>query len=222
MPPPTMPSACLVSKPQLPAELEPLEATAISPGVEFEAGLIADVDWSQGLAARMELEAVKLERVDMTSAKLRESSWMDVHISGGQFGGTDLAGLTARRIAIETSRMSGCIMSESTLRDVRISSSKLNMTNFRFAKLKNVIFKDCDFTEADFAGATLAGVMFQNCKLERTNFDGAAMSVVDITSCELIDLVGVRGLAGATIGYDQLATIAPNLANELGILLKKD
>jgi len=199
-----------------------LDAKAISPGVEFEAGLIADADWSQGLAARMELEAVKLERVDMTSAKLRESSWMDVQINTGQFGGTDLAGLTARRIAIETSRMSGCIMSESTLRDVRIVASKLDMTNFRFAKLKNIMFKDCDFTEADFAGATLTDVMFQNCKLERTNFDGAAMSVVDITSCELIDLFGVRGLAGATIGYDQLATIAPGLANELGILLKKD
>jgi len=212
----------LVSKPQLPAKLEPLEATKISAGVEFEAGLIADVDWSQGLAARMELETVRLERVDMTSAKLRESSWMDVHISAGQFGGTDLAGLTARRIVIETSRMSGCIMSESILRDFRIAASKLDMTNFRFAKLKNVLFKDCDFTDADFAGVTLSGVMFQNCKLERTNFDGASMNQVDITSCELIDLLGVRGLAGATIGYDQLATLAPSLANELGILLKKD
>jgi len=206
----------------LPPELELFDVTRIEAGVEFENRLIADVDWSNGLAARMQLEVVKLERVDMTSAKLRESSWMDVHISAGQFGGTDLAGFTARRVVIETSRMSGCIMSESGLRDVRIASSKLDMTNFRFAKLKNVVFKDCDFTEADFVGAVLTDVLFQNCKLERTNFDNATMSHVDITSCELIDLTGVRGLAGATIGYDQLATIAPSLANELGILLKND
>lgn len=211
-----------IAKPQLPSVLELLEASELSAGVEFEAGMIQDVDWSHASAARTELETVRLERVDMTLAKLRDSSWMDVQIRTGQFGGTDLAGLTARRVAIEASRMSGTIMSESTLRDVRISSSKLDMTNFRYAKLKNIIFKDCDFTEADFSGATLSGVMFQNCKLERTNFDGAVMSLVDITTCELIDLLGVRGLAGATIGYDQLATIAPSLANELGILLKND
>lgn len=212
----------MVSNPKLLSVLEPLDGSAVSPGTEFEAGLIADANWWQAVAARMELEAVKLERVDMTSAKLREGSWMDVHISGSQCGGTDLAGLTARRILIEASRMSGAILSESALRDVQIIASKLDMTNFRFAKLKNVLFKDCDFTEADFSGSNLVDVIFQNCRLERTNFDGAVMKKVDITSCELIDLAGVRGLAGATIGYDQLATIAPSLANELGIILKND
>lgn len=212
----------IVSKPTLPAQLEELTVGTMGTGVEFENGFIADVDWSAVEARRLSLETVRLEHMNMTAAKLRDGSWLDVYIQGSQGGGADLGGLTARRILIEGSRMSGCIMSEADLRDAQWLGNKLDMMNFRFAKLKNVIFKDCDLTEVDFSGANLLNILFQNCRLERANFDAATMVNVDLTSSQLLDLKGVTGLAGATIGYDQLAAMAPSIANELGIKLKSD
>lgn len=182
---------------------------------------VRDADWSNVTSLRLQLDVVVLERVQLTLASLREGSWMDVRVSGAEASGLDVAGLTGRRIEILSSRLSGVIMSESNLRDVVFRGCKFDLANFRFAKLTSVLFDDCDLTEADLSGATLSGVTFSRCQLRRTNFDAAVMADVDLTASTLTGPKGVRGLSGAIIGYDQLASLAPQLATELGIKLKE-
>lgn len=209
-----------IISPRMPVTLDDGPLTPPSTRGDLARVHVRDADWSNVTSPRLQLDVVVLERVQLTLASLREGSWMDVRVTGAEASGLDIAGLTGRRIEVTTSRMSGVIMSESNLRDVVFRGCKFNLANFRFAKLQSVLFDDCDLTEADLSGAVLAGVTFSRCQLRRTDFDAAVMSDVDVTTSELLDPKGVRGLGGVTIGYDQLAGLAPQLATELGIKLK--
>ena len=209
-----------VNEPKLAPLPEVLDAPALDNDANFEAVTIRVPDWTGVQTRRVDLDGVSIEQGVLNGAVLAESSWLDVRVTGVQAGGLNVSGLVARRVLVDTSRLSGCILSDATLEDLQWRSCKLDMTNFRFAKLKNVIFKDCDLTDADFAGANLDNVMFASCTLERADFSAASMHDVDLTGSELVDLKGIKGLAGATIADEQLIALAPAIALELGIKLK--
>jgi len=94
------------------------------------------------------------------------------------------------------------------------------MANFRFAKLQGVVFEDCELNEADFQMAELREVTFTNCTIERGIFTQCTISNVDARSSELRGIHGWRYLRGLIIDHSQLITIAPELANDLGLKIQ--
>jgi uncharacterized protein YjbI with pentapeptide repeats len=88
--------------------------------------------------------------------------------------------------------------------------------------LRRVKFIDCTFTEADFLGATLHDVTFESCMLEKTIFEQVKCKQVDLRGSQLMEIKGWRSLKGATIDDLQLVTVAPYLANELGLLIRSN
>jgi hypothetical protein len=91
-----------------------------------------------------------------------------------------------------------------------------------------VVFEDCVLRDVDFGSATLT----------RVRFTGSQLSNVDLSrvTCKDVDLRGARlgsadgpvpgikagydALAGVRIDHLQLMTLAPELARQLGLIVK--
>jgi len=116
--------------------------------------------------------------------------------------------------------MTGGDLSRSTLHDITFRGCKLDMANFRFADLRRVHFIECSFVESDFLSATLYDVRFESCMLEKTVFEQAKCRQVDLRSSDLYEISGWSSLRGAVIDGVQLASVAPYLAQELGISIR--
>ena len=118
--------------------------------------------------------------------------------------------------------MTGVDLSRSTLQDVIFEDCKLDMANFRFSKLKRVKFINCTFSETDFQAAELHEVSFGSCQLGKVEFGQAKIKQVDVRTSELYDIRGWQSLKGLVIDSTQLVMVAPQLANELGIVVKEE
>jgi uncharacterized protein YjbI with pentapeptide repeats len=205
--------------PTLMAHLDPLVSPRLAAGVSFEAAELAEIDWSAQQLRRLSLDGSRLLAPDLTGAKLRDGSWTDVEIKGGLLAGLDVGGAAWRRVALRQVRADGLIVSETTAKDVLAVGCKFDLANFRFAKWSRARFEDCSFKEADFMGAELTDVTFVRCNLTQAQFSGAKLKAVDMRSSQLAQMTGLAGLAGATVALDQLMSLAPDLANELGIII---
>lgn len=204
---------------QLPqaATLSSLEAAITLEGVECD-----QIAWAGQKSRLAHLDSVRLVNPDLTGAILREGGWEDVEISGGQLGGLNLTGSSLRRLLIQRARMSGVVLAETELKDVTIEDAKLDLANFRFSKLSRVRCVRCQLVDADFGAAQLVDVDFTNCDLTSADFSGVTMKRVDLRSSVVQQIKGIGGLKGATINYDQMITLVPELAAGLGIEIKND
>jgi uncharacterized protein YjbI with pentapeptide repeats len=118
--------------------------------------------------------------------------------------------------------MTGVDLSRSTLKDVVFKDCKLDMANFRFAKLTRVTFISCTLNETDFQAAELSEVVFEDCYLEKVEFGQSKVKQVDARTSQLYDIRGWQSLKGLIIDSTQLVMIAPQLAHELGLIIKAD
>jgi uncharacterized protein YjbI with pentapeptide repeats len=85
-----------------------------------------------------------------------------------------------------------------------------------------VEFVDCVLSEADFSNCKFSSVVFTRCVLVKADFSLATIKSLDLRSSNIAGLNGLLKLNGATISNTQLITIAPNLAAEIGLLVKLD
>jgi uncharacterized protein YjbI with pentapeptide repeats len=209
----------MINPPKLASILDKLAAPAVLPP-SIEAAEITGGAWAAQSVRRLSLDSVRLINPDVTSAQLRDGGWADVQLKTGLLAGANLAGTTWRRVELDEVRADGLILSETAARDITIRGSKLNLANFRFAKWTNVAFIDCNLREADFMGAQLTKVMFENCDLTGSQFSAATCHEVDLRGSQLADINGLPGLAGTTMSGAQIMTLAPELAQALGITIQ--
>jgi uncharacterized protein YjbI with pentapeptide repeats len=140
-----------------------------------------------------------LKDVRITLTDLAETQWTDATFTGAVIAGVQAFGARLDRVVF-----AGC---------------KLDSVNFREAKLTGVTFTDCLLRDVDFAGAKLAKTAFTDCKLSGADFSRTSLDRVDLRGSELGLIVGPEPLRGAIISSGQLATIAPVLAEALGIVV---
>jgi uncharacterized protein YjbI with pentapeptide repeats len=212
-----------ITQPNLPEHMPKGAAlTDLEPAVTLEGVECDQVDWAGQKSKLAHIDSVRLIEPDLTGAILREGRWEDVEVSGGQLGGLNLTGSSLRRLLIQRARMSGVVLAETELKDIIIEDTKLDLANFRFSKLSRVRFVRCQLIDADFGAAQLVDVDFTNCDLTSADFSGATMKRVDLRSSVVQHIKGIGGLKGATINYDQMITLVPELAAGLGIEVKND
>ncbi|HUD05844.1 MAG TPA: pentapeptide repeat-containing protein [Candidatus Saccharimonadales bacterium] len=207
--------------PQIPANLTPLNKLSL---ITHDATLLSIVISGSNLpkvkAKGLVINESALDKVILLEAELEKLGLRDVIFSHGDLTAANCAESSWQRVQVKQTRCSGLKVQSGTFKDVLFESCKLNLANFRFSKIKNVQFIDCNLDESDFYQAELENVQFQNCTLRKTEFSGAKLKHVDLRSSDLIDVLGVSGLAGATIGAAQLISLAPLLANEAHINVK--
>jgi len=194
----------------------------LEPALALEGVEIDQANWAGQKSKLAHIDSVRLIEPDLTGAILREGGWEDVEIIGGQLGGLNLTGSSLRRGLIQRARLSGIVLAETELKDITVEDTKLDLANFRFAKLSRVRFIRCQLIDADFGAAHLVGVDFTNCDLTSADFSGATIKQVDLRSSVVRQIKGIGGLKGATINYDQMITLVPELAAGLGIEVKND
>lgn len=190
----------------------PLEQAA-----SFESCELTQVQWSGQEAKRIQFDSVRLSAPDLTGARFRDGSWADVEVHDGQLAALDITGSALRRVIVRASRLDGLVLSETTAKDVVVTDCKLDLANLRFAKWTHVSFARCSLREADLAGAILKNIVFTDCDLTAADFSNAKLTNVDLRGSRLANLRGLTSLSGATISYDQLITLGPELAAALNI-----
>lgn len=178
------------------ADMTGLEIKSVS----IEESLIVKVNFLQIKVEKFETRDCVYKDCDFTASSLANSSWYIIEING--------------------SRCSGTQLQSSTLRNIKYKNCKIELANFRFASLENVIFEDCMINDVDFYNASLKNVAFSGSSIENISFAGARLKNVDLSDAQLISVKNSAGLRGATISYEQLTSLSPYFAQELGILVK--
>jgi uncharacterized protein YjbI with pentapeptide repeats len=160
----------------------------------------------------------KLCKIQTIDVDLRNLCLDDVLLTSSDLSAIKLPCLSAERVEIRDTRLSGIQIYDATLRELLFRECKLDLSNFRFSKLKNVVFENCVLVEADFAGAIFDNVCFKNCELEKADFSNAEVKKLDLRTSNIIGINGISSLKGAIISPTQLITMVPQLANEIGLI----
>jgi uncharacterized protein YjbI with pentapeptide repeats len=168
-------------------------------GARFLECAFTGVSFADGRLRRCRFIDAWLKDPRITLCDLAETQWTDTTVTGGV-----VAGVQAFGSRLDRAVFAGC---------------KLDSVNFREARLTGVTFADCLLRNADFAGAKLRQTRFTGCQLTGTDFSRASLDQVDLRGSELGLIVGPDPLRGAIISSGQLASIAPVLAEALGIVV---
>lgn len=213
----------LPAPPKLPpkTDLEAANAESLRTEARLEQCIFVQAEAVGLRASNMSLEETMFERVALAEAKLEKLHLLDAELRTCDLSAAHCSESSWIRVRISGGRMTGLDLSRSTLKDVTFEGCKLDMVNVRFAKLTRVQFIDCIMNEADFQAAELTDVAFQNSHLEKVEFGQCKLKSVDARSSQLFDIRGWQSLKGLTIDSAQLASIAPQLAVELGLVIKE-
>jgi uncharacterized protein YjbI with pentapeptide repeats len=183
-------------------------AEPVASGVRFIESAFVGAAFDGGRLRKARLSDVWLEQTRLVALDIAESSLTDVWFAGCVFAGVQAFTSQLRRVTFR-----GC---------------KLDSVNFRDCKLTDVSFEDCVLRDADFGGARLTRVRFGGSTLTGTDFSRVTCKSVDLRSARLgtDEVAGIKAgydsLRGARIDTSQLMTLAPFLANHLGITVSDD
>jgi uncharacterized protein YjbI with pentapeptide repeats len=143
-----------------------------------------------------------LAEVHGASVDFSDSVWRDSQMTGGRLGAMTLAG--------------------ATWTGIRLRGVKLGFVNLAAARLEDVVFEDCEIGGLDASSARLSSVAFIDCSVQELNVDEATLSKVDLSGARLRTLVGIESLRGAIVSHEQLLDLAPQLAAQLGVEVRRD
>lgn len=205
---------------KLPVQLDDSSVTVMVNDGELENVRLQNEAAVNCNVAALDLSSVVIEKVQFTGAHFSRVTMRDVRADHSDFSSAHLDNGMIVRAEFINCRMTGIDFSRTSLHDVVFRGCKLDLANFRFSDLRRVEFIDCTFNETDFMNAKLAYVDYQSSTLEKTIFSHVVCKQVDFRSSELVDIIGWRDLKGAIVDGAQLVSIAPYLAQELGIQIK--
>jgi uncharacterized protein YjbI with pentapeptide repeats len=168
------------------------------------------------------LEAVVLDGADLSQARLRRLSVLDVRVRGGSLA--NAAGRGSRWVRVELGgvRLTGLDLPEADLRDVVVRDCRADLTSFARSRMERVWFERCELTEADFLDADLREVRFVDCDLSRADFRGARLRSCELRGVRLDGMQGVERLRGAAMPLLDVIGNAATLATALGLRVLDD
>lgn len=208
-----------VLKPKIPGGITETvtDTAALIRGESYDRVIVRGIEGIALVAPKMKFDESALDRVVLINGALDEISLLDTEVRGCDLSAAVLANGSLNRVRFTHCRMAGVDLSHASLHNVTFSDCRLDMANFRFAKLHSVLFEDCTLSETDFQLAEVREVAFQNCRLERTVFTQSKVIATDLRGSHLENIRGWNSLKGATISFEQLSYVAPELAQELGL-----
>ncbi|MBQ0987939.1 pentapeptide repeat-containing protein [Streptomyces sp. F63] len=159
--------------------------------------------------------------VTFTGGRLRRARFNDVWLHTARLVGTDLAETDWLDAEIVSGSLAGLEMFGAELRRVTFHQCKFDSVNFRTATLRDVAFRDCLLRDVDFGGASLTDTAFPGSDLDGVRFEKARLERTDLRGAVRLGITaGYGSLGGALIDTAQLLTIAPMLAQTLGITVR--
>jgi uncharacterized protein YjbI with pentapeptide repeats len=169
-------------------------------GSRFLECAFTQVAFEGGQLRRAQFSQVWLRDFRVVGTSLIESAWLDASLIAGVAAGVEAFGARLRR--------------------VRFTDCKLDSVNFRDAALTEVVFERCVLRDVDFGGAKLSKTSFPGSRLAGTSFRQVTLQQVDLRGAELGITVDPGSLRGAIVSPAQLASMAPLLADAMGIIVE--
>lgn len=193
----------------------------------YDGDLEPDGDFDSLELRDLDLSGQNAENARFLDCRLIGCVLDDVVLSHAQIADTVLAGVRAHALdAVESAwrdvAVTGCRLGSVTayaaqLTRVRITGGKLDYVNLRDATLTDVVIEDCTLGELDLVGARLVRVRLDRCRVGQLDVTRATLDRVDLRGAELAGIRGIDHLRGAVITPEQLADLAPALADHLGL-----
>lgn len=197
--------------------LAPGDAYDLEPGADLEGFDIADLRLDAANLEGASVYGSRLAGLCADAADLRHATLgevvlerLDVPVVQGVRG-------RWRDVELRDARLGSAELYESTWDRVHVVGCKLGFVNLRGAELRDVLFTDCTIDELDLVQARAARVAFAGTRVRRIDVQASTLQDVDLRGADLDEVAGVRSLAGTTVTPDQLARLAPLLADGLGI-----
>ncbi|MGN8048293.1 pentapeptide repeat-containing protein [Curtobacterium sp. 22159] len=196
-------------------------------------------DWTPGpgdVLTGDRIEGKRVEVFDIAGERLPDLELEECVVGALRADGTDLRGLRVRDCVVEVLDAPVLRASSSSWREVRVAGGrvgsaelydaglngvefvgmKLGFVNLRGSTLTDVVFRDCVIDELDIADARLLRVAFDGTRIRAAEGTNTRIEHVDLRSADLDRVERLEGFRGATIGADQLYTLAPLLAAQAG------
>jgi len=136
----------------------------------------------------------------------------------------DLSGLVAKdgrvsRVLMTGSRLRGVTWAGGMLEDLVLDGVRAESLSLRFSTLRRIVLRDCELPGLDLTETTLDDVRLERCVLVGAEFHAASVRKLRIEQCDLTGCTGADALRGASVHPDDLLTLAPSLADALGVVL---
>jgi uncharacterized protein YjbI with pentapeptide repeats len=197
-------------------------AGGLAPGTEYDGLHFDQLSLDEPRAASSRFIECAFTRVSLQGGRLQRARFTDVLLRDVRLIATGLAETRWTDAAVVASMAAGAELFGAELRRVTFRGCKLDSVNFRGAGLTEVTFEDCDLRDVDFAGATLTRTAFPNSRLTKTDLTRVTMDATDLRGAELGLVIDSTSLRGAIISTAQLVTLAPVLAETMGITVSDD
>ncbi|SDS07091.1 pentapeptide repeat-containing protein [Microlunatus soli] len=169
-----------------------------------------------------ELAGSRLAEVRLSASQWRHAAFADSELIGCDLANAEFVESGWQRIAIGHSKLVGIRAAGCSWKNVRLSDSMINLANLRFLEAQRVQFEGCNLTGVDLGSAQLTDVRFVDCDLSEADFSNARLARVRFERCRLARIGGVAGLAGASVGPDDLLQLADSLAAALGLRVETE
>jgi uncharacterized protein YjbI with pentapeptide repeats len=166
------------------------------PDLEIEESVIGTLRVDGADLRGLRVRDSVVETLDAPVLRASSSSWREVRIAGGRIGSAELY--------------------DAGLNGVEFVGMKLGFVNLRGSTLTDVVFRDCVLDELDIADARLLRVSFDGTRIRAAEGPNTRIEHVDLRGADLDRVERLEGFRGATIGADQLYTLAPLLAAQAG------
>jgi uncharacterized protein YjbI with pentapeptide repeats len=176
---------------------EPFAADALGPGASVETARIVDAD--------------------LSGARLRGLRLHDVVIERGNLANTTAAELSARRVVVAGTRLTGAQWTNGTIGDAAFRDCRIDLATFAGTTFDRVTFDGCLLAQADFRDALLRSVRFDRCDLTEADLAGVRIERVELRGCTLDGVAGIERLRGAAMPWADVVGHAGVLAAALGI-----
>jgi uncharacterized protein YjbI with pentapeptide repeats len=160
-----------------------------------------------------------LDGVNLAGATLGPLDVSDVVVDGADLSNSTWTEVTARRVEFRACRATGWQAEFARLEDVAFLSCRLDFATLESARTAGrVYFEDCTFRDASLLGR-LDGFTFARCRLDGLTFEAVSADDCDLQDAQLGGARGLVTLRGARISRDQVADVAVDVLDELGILV---
>ena len=202
----------------LPEPLEPISALAADG--DRDGVVLAGADQSNRDLTGLRLTASRLADCDLHGARLARALLAECELNRVEASALDLVGARLRDVMFSRCRIGELRAHDVEMVRVAVRGSRLGYVNLRDAAVTDLRFERCAIADLDVGAASLERVAFDDCSIERLHTAHAELRDVDLSGASTGVIGDVGHLRGAVITSAQLVTLAPLLAEHLGITVR--
>jgi len=201
-------------------DLDPrdLDPVAEEPDDDLVEALVDGVSWTGN-----RLGGVRVSQSHLIGVDLSDAVWRNVTLYGCRLERIDLSsarltGTTIERCEFVGCRMTGLHLSDATLKNVVFDNCRLDYATLTKVRTAGPVgFTNCNLTNGILTGCDLTKAALTACRLTEVELTDCDLRGADLRGNELTAVIGLRNLRGAILAEDQLPALATIATRELEI-----